>query len=383
MTPPRHHPPIASVGAPSGLAQETEVPAALMMRVQDYLGDLRGARARKTLLALANGVRLFRAWCEVHGHSWLPTTAEAVRGFIAHIGDQPFRRRTIAGKIIETGPVAAASLRQYLWAVGVLHRAAELPDPTKSGRVALAVDAFERAHRVRQKQAPALTRAISDTILAGIDASIAEAQSDDAPVSVYDLRDRALILTWRDTMARVSEVVALQWEDIQPNPLDQSGSIEIRRSKTDQRGEGHMRFLSARTMAALAAWRTAHERIISDATPKQQLAIAAAHREPGALPADSAVFIGVHRAGITPLSTTAAVQKLNERAVDAGVLRRFSGHSIRVGTAQDLIAGGQEIAAIAQAGGWKDVKMVLRYGERLLTDRSAVARAEAERSDFS
>jgi integrase len=66
--------------------------------------------------------------------------------------------------------------------------------------------------------------------------------------------------------------------------------------------------------------------------------------------------------------------------LEAGVLRRFSGHSIRVGTAQDLIAGGQEIAAIAQAGGWKDVKMVLRYGERLLTDRRAVARAEAERS---
>jgi hypothetical protein len=128
-----------------------------MTRVQDYLGDLRGAHARKTLLALVNGVRLLCAWYEVHGHPWLPTTADALRSFIAHIGDQPFRRRNSAGKICETGPVAAASLRQYLWAVGVLHRAAELPCPTKAGRVALVTDAFGRVHRVKQKQALPLT----------------------------------------------------------------------------------------------------------------------------------------------------------------------------------------------------------------------------------
>jgi len=48
---------------------------------------------------------------------------------------------------------------------------------------------------------------------------------------------------------------------------------------------------------------------------------------------------------------------------------------VRVGTTQDLFADGQE-----EAGGWKDVKMVLRYGDRLLTERSAVARAEMART---
>ena len=52
---------------------------------------------------------------------------------------------------------------------------------------------------------------------------------------------------------------------------------------------------------------------------------------------------------------------------------RLSGHSTRVGAAQDMIAYGLELPAILQAGRWKSTSMVNRYGDRLLPQRSAAA----------
>ena len=56
-----------------------------------------------------------------------------------------------------------------------------------------------------------------------------------------------------------------------------------------------------------------------------------------------------------------------ERAgLPAETVRCLSGHSPRVGAAQDMIAAGIGIPAIMQAGRWKNATMVQRYGERLL-----------------
>jgi integrase len=305
-----------------------------------------------------------------------------VAAFVASIGSQPFTRVVIKRHkptTIATGPVAAATMKQYLWAVGLLHRSADLPDPTKSGKVAFAVDAFERTVGVEQRQAPALTREVSDRMVDAIEERLAAAAADGEFPSPYDLRDRALILTWRDTLARVSEVTRLRWDDIEPHPLKPTGSVKIRRSKTDQKGQGHQRHLTERALAALTDWRDAHAALLAGATPAQRARIVAAAEDAKAVSADRAVFVGMHRGGLTPLSTTAAVRVLNDRATLAGVLHVFSGHSFRVGTTQDLLAAGYDALTVAQAGGWKDTKMVLRYGARLLTERSAVAQYERDR----
>ena len=52
------------------------------------------------------------------------------------------------------------------------------------------------------------------------------------------------------------------------------------------------------------------------------------------------------------------------------VVEGLSGHSTRVGAAQDMIAGGIGMAAVLHAGRWKSTTMVNRYGERLLARRS-------------
>lgn len=48
----------------------------------------------------------------------------------------------------------------------------------------------------------------------------------------------------------------------------------------------------------------------------------------------------------------------------ASLVRKLSGHSMRVGAAQDLIASGLDILPIMQAGGWKTMDVVGRYVEK-------------------
>ena len=43
--------------------------------------------------------------------------------------------------------------------------------------------------------------------------------------------------------------------------------------------------------------------------------------------------------------------------------REVSGHSLRVGAAQDLLIKGYDLAAIMRAGGWKSVDTESRYLE--------------------
>lgn len=68
-----------------------------------------------------------------------------------------------------------------------------------------------------------------------------------------------------------------------------------------------------------------------------------------------------------------------ERVVD-----RVSGHSTRVGATKDLAALDIDLAAIAQAGGWKSTRMPLQYAEKINAARSGMAKAAAKsaRDDY-
>jgi site-specific recombinase XerD len=45
-------------------------------------------------------------------------------------------------------------------------------------------------------------------------------------------------------------------------------------------------------------------------------------------------------------------------------VERFSGHSMRVGAAQDLLTNGIDTAGIMRAGGWKSLTVLARYLEQ-------------------
>ena len=69
------------------------------------------------------------------------------------------------------------------------------------------------------------------------------------------------------------------------------------------------------------------------------------------------------------------IYKSMARAAGLGedAVARVSGHSTRVGAAQDMVAARIPMPAIMQAGRWKSTAMVSRYGERILPGRNGSA----------
>jgi integrase len=174
--------------------------------------------------------------------------------------------------------------------------------------------------------------------------------------TLRDLRNRALLALAYDTLARRSEIVAMLREDLEL-AYDGKGAILIRRSKTDQSREGMTRYLSRQTVRMLMAW------------------LDAANIKEGPL------FRAVLRGGrvgeaLAPREVARVFKELAARAgMPDEVVKRISGHSTRVGAAQDMASEeGFEMPAIMQAGGWKSAQMVASYVANQTVRRSAAAR---------
>ena len=159
-----------------------------------------------------------------------------------------------------------------------------------------------------------------------------------------------------DTMCRREELVSLLIEDIEASE-DGSGTVVIRRSKTDATGEGGTAYLSPLSMRLISEW------------------LEASRLKSGPI---FARVMGSYEIG-NPLSAQNVTAVLRKVGQWIGLPRqdweRISGHSARVGAAQDLLALNMDLPSVMQAGRWRDTRMPMRYGEKVLAARGAMARA--------
>ena len=184
-------------------------------------------------------------------------------------------------------------------------------------------------------------------------ADTAAAVASNGGQSLAGLRDAALIAVMSDCLLRVSEAVALQVDGLQLES-DGTGRLTIGQSKTDQEGEGAVLFVGAPTVSRVRAW------------------MRAASIESG--PIFRRVRRGDKVIGAASLSTRAARAIIQRRAADADLQGRFSGHSLRVGSAQSLAAGGASLVEMQTAGRWQSPAMPGHYARGQLAARGAVAR---------
>jgi integrase/recombinase XerD len=190
-------------------------------------------------------------------------------------------------------------------------------------------------------------------------------------------RERALLCVAYDTMARrSSDLVAFNRGDFR-FLKDGSGRALIRRSKTDQAGEGHTAYLAPVTVRYLKEWlETAQitkgavfRRLIGSGFPPKR------PPRPGREPKLRTI---PERIGAR-LSPAAVGNILKSVARHIGILNEdilgISGHSVRVGATQDLLALNIDLASVMQAGRWKSQGMPMRYGEHVLAGLTGMARA--------
>jgi integrase len=288
-----------------------------------------GAFAGNTLRAWRADWEIFAESCRTYRVEPLPAAPKTVRAFVFEClgkGKKP------------------ATVRRYVSTIGRAHRASGVWDPTASEEVKLALKEMGRNSTARQKQARGLTWAEIEVFLSV------------EPRNLRDIRDRALVAVAYDSMCRREELVSLLVEDI-AEAGDGSGSILIRRSKTDTTGEGATAYLSPLTMRLLKEW-------IKQAGIKE-----------------GPLFVRVRGAAgigdpLTAQSVMAVLRKVGKWiGLEKEEWERISGHSARVGAAQDLLALNMDLPSVMQAGRWKDTRMPVRYGEKVLASRGAMARA--------
>ena len=319
-------------------------PGAIEARLADYARWADKAMSQSTKRAVRADTAIFGAWCSEAGLSALPADPETVAGFIEAASGEglPAMDRENPGQF-KPGSArtrrSAATLNRYIASVARIHRAADIPDPTKAERVKLALKGARRAIGTRQRQAAPLNANVLDK-LAMVTGN-----------SLTDLRDIALLRTARDLLARRSELVALNLDDIERTEGG-AGTVLIRRSKTDQAGAGAVQYLAAATLEAIDNY-TAAAGITEGAIFRR-------HRKGGQV-------VDRLDAGSVPKIFKRLAALVGMKPEDV------SGHSARVGMCQDLTGAGADLPALMQAGRWKSAAMPARYGERRAAARGAVA----------
>jgi integrase len=166
--------------------------------------------------------------------------------------------------------------------------------------------------------------------------------------SIRGIRDRALLLVAYDTLCRRSELVSLQVKDVKTNIKNgiETSSILLRKSKTDQDSTGKWLHLSPRAHLALVEW-------MKELPEGQEYLMVGIDR--GARISGSSLNSGQVNRIYKRIARNAGLDEL--------VIEGISGHSMRVGAAQDLLNSGASMPIIMQRGRWSKTDTVLRYVE--------------------
>jgi site-specific recombinase XerD len=308
----------------------------------NLLADAHSARdtlAPASERALRGDVLRFSRWCAEAGRRDLPASAETVADFI---------------DAMSRDGLAPATIARFVSSISTFHRAAKAANPAETKIVIDALRRMRRELKVKQRQAAPIT---DDIVVRMLEPAVAGS-------ALGDLRNRALLATAYVTLARRGELVAMLCEDLETD-RDGWGTIAIHSSKTDQEGAGAVVGISPDAMTHVARW------------------IAAAGITSGRL------FRSVDKDGRVgaALEAGTVARIFRAMAAKAGVSAKagsaFSGHSTRVGGAQDLITYGADLAGAMQVGRWKSTAMLARYTARGNARLGAAAKVAGARKKFA
>ncbi len=304
--------------ATKGLVPTTPAELTQLGNVSDQArAYVHAAKAANTRRAYAADWRDFTTWCEAAGLPALPAAPETVTLYVT--------TRAESSKV--------STIQRRLIAISQAHQASRLESPTKSILVRETMKGIRRVKGTAQAgKAP--------TLIADIRAMVAA-----LPSSLIGTRDRALLLLGFAGAFRRSELVALDVADLEFGC--QGVVITLRRSKTDQEGQGraigipHGANAVTCPVKALKAW------------------LKAAGID------DGPIFRPVNRHGhLAPARLSAgAVAEIVKRCARAAGLdpAKYAGHSLRAGLATSAAAAGVSERAIMAQTGHRSVTIARRY----------------------
>ena len=306
-----------TITAVIGPVQTEGADAILSSSLEQAREYIRASKAESTIRGYRADWRDFCQWCEGHGVCPLPASPEIVASYIAECA----------------GRLKVGSIQRRLNAIAEAHKTVGLETPTAAGIVRNTVKGIKRTLGTAAVQKAA---ALTDDIRAML-------QATDA--GLIGLRDRALILLGFAGAFRRSEVVGL---DVGDCGFGKDGlTVTLRRSKTDQRGEGRKIGIPYGSNP--------------DTCPVRVLQVWVEQSSVTGGP----VFRSINRHGqiqrgrLSPADVARIVKKLAERAgFDSA---KYAGHSLRAGHATAAAVAGASERSIMNQTGHRSVQMVRRY----------------------
>jgi site-specific recombinase XerD len=279
-----------------------------------------GAYAPSTIRAYRSSFARFIQFCEGVDLNPLPAEPQSVAQYIS--------------KLTSSG-LKSSSIRIIVAAISSIHKLNLLPDPTQHPAVKIEMRRMHRTLGRYSQQAFGITSPILEKMLCA------------TANNLRGVRDRALLLLAYDSMCRRSELVSLRVSDIHIDTVGDTTQtkIRLRKSKTDQEQQGKWIFPTKRSADAIRQW-----------IEKAKLT-------------DGYLFRGINNAiDITDELKSSQINRIYKRlAKDAKLPKEItdhiSGHSMRVGAAQDLLKSGASMPLIMNKGRWSKTDTVMRYLE--------------------
>ncbi len=281
---------------------------------RDYISQ---AKAENTVRAYRADWNDFFTWCSAHGLPAMPADPRTVTLYLSHLA----------------ATHKASTLTRRISAVSQAHQLAGLKSPTHAAAVRALMAGIRRAKGTAPAaKAAALTQDIRAMVAA-------------LPAGLLGARDRALLLVGFAGAFRRSELVGLNVDDAQ---FTADGLVvTLRRSKTDQEGEGRKVGIPYGSnpetcpVRALRAW------------------IDGSGITAGPL------FRSVNRHGQiqAPRLSDKAVALVVKRYASAAGLNatNYAGHSLRAGLATSAAIAGASERSIMNQTGHRSTTMVRRY----------------------
>jgi integrase len=291
------------------------VPSPSLERAREFA---RQSKAENTLRGYRGDWKDFCRWCGARELSPLPATPEAVAGYIAECA----------------GHLKVGSIQRRLNAIAEAHKAVGVDSPTSAGMVRNTIKGIRRTMGTAAVQKAA---ALTDDIKAMV------AMTDGGLIGA---RDRAMILLGFAGAFRRSELIGL---DVADCDFGKDGlTITLRRSKTDQDGQGRKIGIPYGS--------------IPDTCPVRTVQM---WMEQAGITTTGPLFRSITRHGklrpgrLAGIDVARVVKKLAVRAgLDAA---KYAGHSLRAGHATSAAIAGATERSIMNQTGHRSVQMVRRY----------------------
>lgn len=229
----------------------------------------------------------------------------------------------------------SASIRRALVGISKIHQLNMLIDPAAHSDVKIEMKRMHRQlGRISQQAYPITLETLTQLIPKKVS-------------SLRDYRDRALLLLAYDTLARRSELISYQVHDLSMHAKGDTNyyCIHIHRSKTDQEASGKVAHIRKATYLAAQEWLE------------------------NAKITDGPLLRGIDRSNtVLPALGSGQINRIYKKLaqlanLDPQVIKKISGHSMRVGAAQDLLLSGASMPMIMSRGRWSKTDTVMRYIE--------------------